>query len=245
MIDVHNNSNIESQKSSYDAFACHYRAYSENKQLYIDAVDNIIVKKMNVIESIFDFGAGDGVRGVSLKSALQAHYLVQGDISRQMLSACNRHNQTDIIVDTSQSNWWLNLEKFDLILALWNVMGHIPAYHARVNTLIKLKELLSPQGYLIFDVNNRHNDHYGRATSICRRIYDRLLPDYSRGDAHFEWCIDGNSYPAYGHLFTLKEVKQLLMDTGFCHYEWLAVDYHNGHISQRVNKGQLLFICQI
>ncbi|WP_086932518.1 class I SAM-dependent methyltransferase [Agarilytica rhodophyticola] len=235
---------INSQKASYDAFANHYRKYSINKKKYIDAINMAIIDEVSSVEAILDFGAGDGVRGAYLKRELRAKRLVQADISQQMLNLCRGHQQADLVIDNSKDGWEENIGKFDLILSLWNVIGHIPSHQDRVSIIKKIKNMLSANAYFIFDVNNRHNECYGKLVSLYRRVLDNIVPDNSRGDAHFQWRIDDKYYPAYGHLFTCKEVMQLLSDAGFHSYRWLTVDYSNGSISHSVNKGQLLFICR-
>lgn len=232
------------QKASYNAFASYYREYSESKRNYIDAVDKAVISRVKYAKSIFDFGAGDGVRGAKLKGMIGAECLVQGDISEEMLQLCKKVGEAERLIDTSLAHWHRELEHFDMVCALWNVVGLISSEKERTDTLKILKSLLNPGGVLVFDVNNRHNQHYGKMTSFYRRFLDRYIPDHRRGDVHFLWDINGETFPAYGHLFTLIEVKKLLNDVGFSDVEWLSVNYKSGEISQKSDRGQLLFICR-
>jgi len=232
------------QKASYDAFASYYREYSHHKRNYIRAIDNAIVERVSEARSILDFGAGDGVRGANLKQALGGNYLVQGDISTEMLKCCSRVGAADRLVDTSIQGWQDTLDGFDLIFALWNVLGLVVSEQERIETLTMLRSLMNKNGVLVFDVNNRHNTHYGKIKSLYRRFLDTCLPDSRRGDAQFIWNINGEEFPAYGHLFTLNEVLRLLRSAGFSDIDWLAVDYDNGQVSHHASSGQLLFLCR-
>ncbi len=235
---------IDEQKASYDAFAAHYREYSETKHCYISAVDALIQDAASNPKTILDYGAGDGIRGARLKDVLGAQHLVQGDISREMLNLCERNGAADVLVDTSMSNWEVDIGRFDFICALWNVIGLIPDPQCRVVTLKKLKALLAKKGVFAFDVNNRHNRCYGEIRSRYRRLIDWCFPNIERGDAHFQWNIDGQSFTGYGHLFTLNEVMGLLDEAGFSRVSWYAVNYTSGEVSHEAQNGQLLFVCR-
>lgn len=226
----------------YDAFAGEYRDYSEQKSRYIAAVDELIVEYFGEsIECMLDFGAGDGVRGARLKQRLQCNRLIQADISSEMVARCEILGAADDVWG-EEASWPKTIDQFDLIVCLWNVLGHVSDRESRVNILRRLGSLMSPDGRLCFDVNNRHNKVYGKARILWRRIIDFLWPDERRGDAVFDWTINGVVYPAYGHLFTFAEISQLLSDADLEIETWRAVDYLDGSVSTKVDCGHLFFV---
>ncbi len=227
----------------YDAFAKHYRSYSEGKSAYINAVDGLIKKQFAKAPiRLLDYGAGDGVRGAALATEMGAGSLIQADVSDAMLAKCKELGVAKQLVDCKQPDWQQQIASCDAMLCLWNVLGHIPSTEARIETLRSLRDLLARDGYFCFDVNNRHNAAYGTLRVLGRRILDAVLPDYTRGDTSFDWEIDGVKYPAHGHLFTFSEVKHMLQAAGLFMVDWRAVHYQTGQVSKCKTAGQLFFV---
>lgn len=227
----------------YDAFAAHYREYSDKKSAYIAGVDNLIVSHFaGMVENMLDFGAGDGVRGGALYTELGASQLVQADVSKEMLARCQALGKASEVWNVSNEEWLEKTQKFDLVCCLWNVLGHIPSTEARIEVLKNIKQCIKPNGSLCFDVNNRHYKGYGLLKSYYRRFIDFFWPDNGRGDAFFDWEIDGKTYAAHGHLFTKAEIVRLLSEAGFSVSKWYVVDYSKGTASKQVNGGQLFVI---
>ena len=226
----------------YDAFSSEYRNYSQQKSRYISAVDDLIVDLFKgKSDRMLDFGAGDGVRGAGLKERLKSNYLVQSDISSEMMARCEALGGADQVWG-AQASWPETTGSFDLIVCLWNVLGHVPDRQSRVGTLKRLRSLMHTQGRLCFDVNNRHNRVYGKTRIVWRRVVDFIRPDERRGDAVFDWTINGVVYPAYGHLFTFNELQKLLKDASLEIESWRSVDYLSGEVFNRVDRGHLFFV---
>lgn len=230
---------------AYDEFSDVYRRYSNTKRAYIQSVDDLIVDKVNAAESILDFGSGDGYRGVQLKKRLHANRLIQVDVSEKMLDKCRLLDGSTQVINANDACWYKNIEGVDLVIALWNVLGHIETVEARRQTVALLLSFVKPGGFLVFDVNNRHNIAYGRCRTYGRRIIDRLWPDVTRGDAHYDWNIEGKLFPSYGHLFTPREIVQLLQACKVKHYERCSIDYVTGAVSKTLTAGQMCFVVQV
>lgn len=234
---------LQDVKNIYDAFASQYRDYSKSKSAYIESIDALIVERFKGrVSDVLDFGAGDGVRGSNLFNAISAKNLIQTDISEEMLKRCRMQNVANDYWDVSQVAWRTNNQRFDLIMCLWNVLGHVPSTEDRILILNDLRKLVRPNGRLCLDVNNRHYIGYGKFNSLYRRLIDFFAPDYSRGDTAYNWNIGGVQYPAKGHLFIFSEIKYLLKKSGWKIESWRTVDYSTGQLSRRVPDGQLFFI---
>jgi SAM-dependent methyltransferase len=234
---------VADSAQSYDAFAKHYREYSEKKSPYISAVDRLIEEQFSTkVKSIFDFGCGDGVRGAALFKNLKAHELYAGDISKEMITRTQNLRVAKEVWDLSSKDWEQKNQRFDLIVSLWNVFGHIPTMQDRVEALNKMSRLLTPTGRICIDVNNRHFEGYGKFKVQWRRLLDWIAPDFSRGDVHFKWNIDGKDFPAFGHLFTLAEINKLVELAGLKICVWRTVNYKSGIVSDKVTAGQHFLI---
>jgi len=226
----------------YDVLAPHYREYAGGKSAYLAAVDRFVLENLPAgADSLLDVGAGDGVRAMALAREAGIRRVVLCDSSAAMAARCRSLAPAEV--------WHLPAEAmpvagepFDVILCLWNVLGHLDTGNRRT-ALARMKELLSPRGAIFLDVNNRHNAAaYGWMTVAGRAVVDFLHPDEGRGDASYEWRIGGRSFPAMGHLFTPREIGELIAGSGLTVRKRLAVDYETGERSDSRWRGQLVFM---
>lgn len=226
----------------YDALAPHYREYAKGKTAYLSAVDRFVVSHApRNPAAMLDVGSGDGVRGMALAKALNAGKTVLADASVEMAARCRQLNPTETWLCEAQ-NLPATGHRFDVILCLWNVLGHLPDRATRVRALRGMHAVLAPGGMVFVDVNNRQNArNYGRLRVLGRVVLDALLPDERRGDAAFEWKIGERSFPAMGHLFTPAEIESIIRDGGLRVIERIAVDYATGEYSTSRWGGQLAY----
>ena len=161
-----------------------------------------------------------------------------------MLKKCLEHGKAKKVIDVRAKNWEKQVSSIDLIICLWNVLGHLDDTESRINTLNGFHSILKTDAYLCFDVNNRHNEEYGFLKSKIRYIFDKVLPDFKRGDVKFNWEIANEKIPAKGHLFTPSEVKFLLKNSGFKVIKMNGISYKSGKIYKETYKGQIFVIAQ-
>lgn len=227
----------------YDALAPHYREYAEKKQAYISAVDCFIREHVpGAPRNLLDVGAGDGIRGMALASQLGVRETVLCDISAEMVLKCRQLMPTEVWLAPAEE-LPATERRFDLITCLWNVLGHLPGRSERVRALSRMAELLSEQGVIFFDVNNRHNAAaYGRLRIFGRVVIDAVLPDERRGDASFDWRVGDRIFPAMGHLFTPAEIEGIITESGLQVEKRIAVDYATGRSSTSRFDGQLVYL---
>lgn len=228
--------------NSYDRLAPHYRQVANSRTPYISAVDEFVRSQSpKKVFNLLDVGAGDGVRGIRLARDLRASRAVHCDASTQMVELCRRNGANEVILCTAE-NLPPFSEKFDVVLCLWNVLGHVPNPETRLAALRGMREVMSDHGALFMDVNNRHNANaYGRWTVLARRAIDGLWPNSERGDVEFRWSAGGEVIPAKGHLFTPREVRDLVERAGLQIEEAVFVDYLDGTVSKNKTLGQMLF----
>jgi SAM-dependent methyltransferase len=226
----------------YDALAPHYREYARSKESYLAAVDRFIVQHAPApVQALLDVGAGDGVRGMALARTLKAERVVLCEPSREMAARC-RALGPDTVWELPAEQLPESEPPFDVIVCLWNVLGHLAGRERRLAALRAMRRLLAPAGAVFLDVNNRHNAAaYGWWKVLGRRVADCVAPDERRGDARYEWKIAGLSLPAVGHLFTPGEVEGMIAASGLRVTRRLAVDYATGAYSESPFRGQLLY----
>lgn len=227
---------------AYDAIAPMYAEYSAKYRAYLNAVDQLVTDRLQPGMRMLDVGSGDGRRLQKITAHHGLTDVVAVEPSQEMAARCRQTtgfpvhplfgDQLDTLPDTG----------FDVITALWNVFGHIPDGATRLVTLVKMKEKLLKGGSIMLDVNNRHNQlAYGRLKVLGRRVIDRLAFDEARGNAHYQWKIGNESFPASGHLFTPDEMAALFDGAGLAVAERCSVNYGTGEVSASPLNGQLFY----
>lgn len=252
------------EASFYNDVAPYYRNLSEVRATYLSAVNRIIVDRIRSSNpppiTMLDVGSGDGVRGLAIAKETQIEQLTFVEPSQEMIYQIEQlTNPTNIRLhifkekaeylhrSVAKDRYPLNAQ-FDVITVLWNVLGHIPTHQSRIAVLKEMKHFLSDKGLLFFDLNNRYNVRaYGKETVLTNYQTDVKYPQgkfNQNGDIHYMIHINGKDIPAWGHVFTLEEAKDLIQSVGLSVKYIYFIDYTTGEIVSSVGQGQLLFICQ-
>jgi len=226
----------------YNSLAPHYREYSRTRSAYLEAVEKYIIHHIpHNATSLLDVGAGDGVRGMNIAIEKKIPRVVLSEPSMEMVARC-RQLQGAEVWSVSAEDLPVDRGTFDVVICLWNVLGHIESRVQRVEALRRMAGLLSAEGVLFVDVNNRHNAaQYGTLKILGRIVKDFLLPDEKRGDATFEWNVGNTKMISMGHLFTPREIEGLFIASGLKVRQRVTANYQDGTISKSVLKGQLLY----
>jgi 2-polyprenyl-3-methyl-5-hydroxy-6-metoxy-1,4-benzoquinol methylase len=230
------------QEKSYDRLAPHFRAYSESRAAYLSAVDKLILRRIEKgARSLLDVGSGDGIRAVRLARACSISRLVLSDPSEEMARRCRRLEEVDEVWQVAAEDLPSTEESFDVITCLWNVIGLVADAAGRTEALRRMCSLLSPQGQIFFDVNNRYNAAaYGWLPITKRFIFDLLRPSDTNGDVTFDWHVDGEVIRSCGHVFRPAEIKNLIQAAGLKIADQHVIDYDTGR-SRRFTFGGHLF----
>ena len=230
---------------AYDAIAPLYEEYSSKRQAYLDAVDELVIANLGPDTRLLDIGSGDGRRLAKIKASAGLTDIVAVEPSAEMARICEEKVGIPVYQEFGENIDQLDIGSFDVITALWNILGHIPSSRARQQTLLNIGNKLKPGGKLILDVNNRHNAlAYGYWTVLQRVLIDTINFKESRGDAQYKWEIDGVSFDAHGHLFTPAEIEKLFRATGFSVLKRYSVNYDSGAASVSKYRGQLFYILE-
>jgi len=193
---------------------------------------------------MLDVGSGDGKRAMALVKELKVKNITLCDSSKEMVKLCQKLKPSKVISCKAEE---LPIDqKYDIVTCLWNVMGHIESTQKRIEALSRMGKSLKTNGLIFFDINNRYNGSaYGYFKVLNRIILDIILPDDTRGDTTYDWKIKEKVVTSMGHLFTPREVDNLIIKTGLKIVKKIAVDYSTGKISNSLIRGQLLYILKI
>jgi 2-polyprenyl-3-methyl-5-hydroxy-6-metoxy-1,4-benzoquinol methylase len=206
-----------------------YSEYYASAHKYLSSIDRLIIRYApDNIDSYLDVGAGDGVRASKLCKVLRPHRTVLVDRNHGMfekckqldIGECHQSNIVDFDIDC----------KFDVITCLWSVLGHLDSQKERQAALNKMKSLLSEQGILFLDLNNRYNIAQYGLLSVIKNIF--------RGG----WFPLNDSSSVYVHSFW--ESKALVKKSGLQVMNLFYVNYTSGKLEKYPWSGQTFFILQ-
>ena len=230
---------LNPSESIYDYLSSDYKRISLKKNNYICSVNDLIYKAApKNIKYYLDAGGGDGLRTEEIASVLAPDYTFLIDSSSKMINLAKKRS-FDRVIKTEIIDFNSEI-KFDLITSLWNVFGHIETREKRLKSIENLKNHLSPNGKMIFDVNNRYNITYGVLNVIKNLINDKILKSVSSGWYSFEY--DKKRFPVYLH--SPAEIINMLRTIGFTSYKIFCVDYKTGNLHKNYFFGQLLIVAK-
>lgn len=228
-------------KQLYNEMAGSYENTFASRLAYHQTVDKIIIKELKSHHnpSLLDIGGGEGSRTRKLITEGNVNYSTMLDISDQMCSRAQQRGGIDEVVCTDVLRYSPSCQ-YTIVTALWNVLGHLPSIDARIKTLSSMKNTLIPEGRIVFDVNNRHNFHYGWRSALKNILHDKTPGLASYGWFDLKTSID--SYPVYIH--SPGEVFHLVKEAGLRLKRIFFIDYNSGRYTTRF-RGQILCIAGI
>ena len=237
------NGGTEAKRSiPYDELAAHYRSVSAARAAYLRAVEEIIIRRIaGNAASLLDVGSADGHRAMRIAQSAHISNVVLVEPSASMRNLCRQNTQAVV--------WPLRAEelpeaeeRFSVITCLWNVLGHVETNQKRLAALTRMRRLLSDDGVIFIDVNNRYNAvNYGVLPTVGRMLYDFIAPSETNGDAQVTWRFGEQQIRSPTHVFTPREIAKLLYDADLIVKQKFAVDYRTGHVRGSTLAGQLLF----
>lgn len=234
---------IDDPVAAYDRLAPYYSQFSKRRAAYLRSVEEQIASRIPPgAKSLLDIGAGDGSRAMRIASAAGISRVVLLEpgpkMSGEPPAGCEvwRTRAQDLDVDAIA-------ERFDVITCLWNVLGHIQGFDARVQALSAAAQLLSPSGLFFVDVIHRYNVRsYGATMTAARWLRDWIVPSDTNGDVKARWSTANGEITTYGHVFTDQEMRRLSAAAGLQCMEQIVIDYETGVIRKAGCAGNLLYV---
>jgi SAM-dependent methyltransferase len=224
---------------AYSALAPHYSSYAQTRSLYLRKVEEIVIAQTGAAAAVLDVGAGDGSRSLRIARGVSATRLVLIEPSAGMRAVCPKDAE---IWPCSAEQLPQFAPQFDLVLSLWNVLGHIPSAQDRVRALSRLKEAAAPGGTIFLDVNHRHNAAaYGWTRTFSRIACDFFFPADENGDVMVSWQAGDSVVQTQGHVFTKAEMQKLIRLAGLKVKRRWVINYETGAECRLPFMGQLLY----
>ncbi len=227
--------------AAYDRIAPDFTRVSDERRAYLHSIERIVTSQVPKGQSsLLDVGAGDGTRAFRIAKAAEIENVVLLEPSAAMRAYW----------PSGTLGWPIPAEElghktgaFDVILCLWNVLGHIFPAQNRLQVLREAARLLAPDGVMFVDVNHRYNArHYGFFATALRMLRDRIAPNEHNGDVTARWQVEGAWYTTQGHVFTHKEFWRMSREAGLEITKRFAVDYATGHLCRSRFGGNLLYV---
>jgi hypothetical protein len=214
---------------------------SKRRRPYLDAVDlEILLRIPATATALLDAGAGDGRRALHIvvQSGLRQTVLVEPSSGMRALipPGCEVWDaKIEALPDTSR--------QFDVVLCLWNVLGHVLNGALRVAALKNLARLCSSRGLIFLDVLHRYNVAECGASTVLQRLFrDMLFPADHNGDVPVRWQAGGHEVQARGHVFTIGEMAGLFRQADLTVEERIVLDYRTGQHRRWPAFGNLLYV---
>ena len=260
---------FEDPVAAYSRLAPHYADLSHLRAPYLRSIEKIIASRVPPnSKSLLDIGAGDGTRALRIAKECRIHDIALIEPSLEMsarvtemaetpnlkiktwniraeelgakISSCSTLRSDGSVPGTDENG---ELQRFDVITCLWNVLGHVRTVEDRQSAVRGMADLLLPQGKCFLDVNYRYNlRSYGIIASTARFIRDSAFYNETNADVIAKWDLGGSSISTHGHVFTGREVRQLVSGAGLIVEDRIVVDYDSGKIRHFAFQGNLLYV---
>jgi len=226
--------------AAYNLVAAEFERLSAARQKYLEQVEAVISARIpRESRSILDAGAGDGRRGARIARNCGIERLVHMEPSAAMRERCVSGSEIWPIRAEQLDNV---RDEFDVIVCLWNVLGHVAPASARQNVFRQFARLLTPGGSLFIDVNHRYNAfQYGFWITAGRFLHDLIRPHETNGDVVARWNLEKTECSTYGHVFTDGEVRHMADAAGLRVTRRFVINYASGQIHQCRFFGNLLY----
>jgi SAM-dependent methyltransferase len=231
----------------YDRWSQDYDQALEQRASYVRSINNLVIEwsRTTGAKTILDVGCGTGSR---LQQILAQTNLagVGVDESPRMIAEARARGLAAYVLDIAAplTAGILPHPQFDVVVALWNVLGHISGRNGRLAALRNMRSLARAGGTILFDVNNRYNAaHYGWPRAARNWIHDLVRPN-DGGDFIIRRPASGPEEATWVRLFSLREVLALCREAELEPVSVRFVDYARGTIARMQWGGQICVIAR-
>lgn len=226
-----------SSRKYYDSIAGEYALIRSQRRLYLDKVDSIIINDFHQkSKRILDVGAGDGSRGIKIFKNIEADTMCLVEESNEMIK--NSENIRGVTIFAGSIQQFRSQQNFDLILCLWNVLGHINTFQDRVDVLKLLKGILSVNGTIVIDFNNRYNYKQYGVLSVLRNM---ALTFFIKEPGWFDLKSKDGTTHSKVYIHSYFEIMKIISQAGLRVESLKIIDYSSGIIQNNLFQGQYLF----
>jgi 2-polyprenyl-3-methyl-5-hydroxy-6-metoxy-1,4-benzoquinol methylase len=228
---------MKNSKEYYNSIAETYSLQSKGKMAYLNTIDNLVIEKMKGYSNLnyLDIGSGDGRRSLKIAKNLKVRRLTMLDDSKGMASLLRDKN---IILNLVSFFDFKTDEKYDLITCLWNVLGHFSSRKHRLDFFQKIDGLLSKNGFLFFDVNNRYNiSFYG-----FENVMNNVEKDRTNNEENGWFLLKNDRVSTKVYIHNPFDIHEYLNGTSLQIQDTFFVNYESGKIEKTFFEGQLFYV---
>jgi len=224
----------------FDYLAPMYCFYCQKRNLYLRSLENAVASEIenraSTILRILDLGCGDGHRAERIQKLLSSHHHWVGcDVSEKMLQIAALAATHSSLIHCHAIDLPFPENHFDIVLALFNVIGYIFPRKRRMESLKRLYRILRPGGKLLLDVMNVMHIRDGSfrlpvARQLWRLIYSTFSPRLEGGDIRFTVQVDESRLSVDGvvHTFFPPIFLHTLRRCGFQELSYHYIGYGTG-----------------
>ena len=224
--------------AAYNEIAPAFAELARERKAFLESVERLVISAIQVgSRSLLDVGAGDGSRArrIAQTRGIPELMLLEPAVAMQCGAPDIRTMRAEDLHTIAPG--------FDVILCLWNVLGHIFPATARIEVLRQFARLLAPHGKAFVDVAHRYNArHYGVAPTAARFIHDMFASREGNGDVAVSWDFRGKRTTTQGHVFTHREMASLCRSAGLDIERKFVLDYATGQERRWDFEGHLLYV---
>lgn len=213
--------------------------HADKYEKSITLVDRLVSEEISKNSNILEIGCGNGKRSSRLIRILSPRNFIAIDSSSNMVKSSRRRGINAHVDDIKK---YSSDYKFDGVICLWNTFGHIGDKNEAIDALLSVANLLSSQGIFLLDLNNRYNFSHYRFSAILNLIRDVLHPSYDNGNFSFGAEVKREKILTKVHIFTQREIKSLLSETGLRIEKIYYYNYKSGELCASQFKGQMLLV---
>jgi 2-polyprenyl-3-methyl-5-hydroxy-6-metoxy-1,4-benzoquinol methylase len=227
--------------AAYNQIAPIFAELARERKAYLESVERLVISAIPAgSRSLLDVGAGDGSRArrIAQSSGVSELMLLEPAVEMQCGVTGIRTMRAEDLREIDA--------RYDVILCLWNVLGHIFPAAARIEALRQFARRLAPQGKAFVDVAHRYNiRHYGVAPTAARFIHDLFAWREESGDVAVSWDSGGKRTTTTGHVFTHREMASLCRSAGLDIERKVVIDYATGEERRWSFEGHLLYMLRL
>jgi SAM-dependent methyltransferase len=227
----------------YTKFSSSYSSYFGTKREYIEAVNSFIMSEASSPISVIDVGAGDGRRSRDVCDLLGAKALTLIDNSDGMIAHLKKIEKSYVIkADISDPSFEIG-QKYDVMLCLWNVIGHMLTQEQRLSALKNMRKLLADSGVIFIDVNNRYNlSHYG-VKAVIRNMWTDVFSRQNDQLGIFDLSINtaDDQLRTKVYISNPFEIRKLFRMSGLKVIKVRRFNYRTGKKAMTIFGGQSVY----
>ena len=226
---------MTSSHKYYDVLARDYDSVSNVREKYLRSVDDYLKTAIDCKKprSLLDIGSGDGKRINKLTGNrnIDVWVLENSEVMSKMLTELF---EPDRIINIDIQDLHDISKNFEMVTALWNVFGHISEID---DVFTQIKNKLTKDGVLVFDVNNPLDASEYGLISVIRNIWKLHV---RKQNLSFNLVCGDVSTELFFR--PLKKYQNLLKQAGFSRIVVCYVNYDSGKRTNRF-RGQFYFEC--